>query len=245
MIHLHSGDCLEVMPQLQEKSINLILADLPYGTTNCKWDSIIPLDSLWQQYKRIIKENGAIVLFAAQPFTSQLIASNYPMFRYCWYWVKEKGTGFLNAKHQPMRSVEEICVFYTSRCIYNPQMVPLDKPYKHTLPISKSDINKNGIKSMGKTEREYVTYTHSFPKNILYYSRDKANKSLVPTQKPLELVKYLVKTYSNEDDTVLDNVMGSGTTGVACYELKRNFIGIEINKKHFSIAEQRLDFTLQ
>ncbi len=241
MTFLFEGDCLEILPTLESNSVDAIITDLPYGTTNCKWDSAIPLSPLWEQYERIIKDDKPIVLFSAQPFTTTLITSNVRKFKYCWYWVKEKGTGFLNAKKQPMRVVEEICVFYDKLHTYNPQMIPLEKPYKHTLPIKKSDINKGGIKSMAKEEREYVTYTHTFPKNTLFYPRDKANKGLVPTQKPVGLLEYLVKTYTNENDVVLDSCMGSGTTGIACLNLNRRFVGIELDKEHFAIAKDRLN----
>ena len=245
-MEIYNGDCLQVMPtSLEPNSIDAIIADLPYGTTKCKWDSIIPLELLWNEYKRLLKDNGVVILFSGQPFTTTLISSNIKMFKYCWYWEKEKGTGFLNAKKQPLRVIEEICVFSNAQGVYNPQMTLLDKPYRHTLPINQSDTVSNGIKSIDdrKPEREYVTYTHAFPKNVLKFTRDKANKSLVPTQKPLALIEYLIETYTNANDTVLDNVMGSGTTGVACQKLNRFFIGIEKNTTHFEIAKSRIKET--
>lgn len=234
------GDCLSVMGEIEPRSVDAVIADLPYGTTNCSWDTIIPLQPLWAAYHRVLKENGCVVLFSAQPFTSILISSNLPEFRYCWYWEKEKGTGFLNAKKQPMRVVEEICVFYKTKCTYNPKMVPLVKPYTHTLPAHKSDIH-NDVKSTSGGERTYKTYTHAYPKNVLKFPRDKANKSLVPTQKPLKLLEYLVETHTNPGDLVLDNTMGSGTTCLACKNLNRNYIDIEQNSKHYQIATARLN----
>lgn len=169
---IYCGDCLDLMPNIGSGSIDTIIADLPYGTTACKWDSIIPLNKLWTEYSRVIKKSGNIILFSGQPFTSVLISSNIPLYRYCWYWIKEKGTGFLNSKHQPLRAVEEICVFYKEKGTYNPQMILLEKPYKHTLPIKQSDTTNTGIKSIENPEkRQYKEYTHSFPKNILFFPK--------------------------------------------------------------------------
>ena len=242
MEQLYLSNCLDIMPSLEPHSIDAIIADLPYGVTRCKWDSEIPLDRLWTSYKRLLAPRGIIVLFAAQPFTSTLIASNPSMFKYCWYWKKEKGTGFLNAKHQPLRAVEEVCVFYKKKKTYNPQMIPLDKPYKHTLPLSKTDTTNSVRTFEGDPDnRERVLYTEKYPTNVLSFQRDKSNRGLIPTQKPVALMEYLVKTYTNPGDTVLDNVMGSGTTGVACKTLGRDFIGIELNPEHFKIAKERID----
>jgi len=241
---LFQGDCLDIMPLIPDKSVQLILADLPYGTTACKWDSIIDLDLLWKQYKRIIKDNGAIVLTASQPFTTKLISSNYEMFKYCWYWKKEKGTGFATSGKRPLMIVEDICVFYKKQPIYFPVKKPLKKPYKHTLPISKSKSggkdNINNITENG--DRIYKEYTHETPHQLLEYSRDNSNKGIHETQKPLELMKYLIKTYSNENDFVLDNTMGSGTCPLAAKELNRKFIGIEKEPKYYEIACQRCGF---
>lgn len=232
------GDCLDVMPNLASASVDAIIADLPFGITNCPWDSEIQLDKLWEQYKRLIKANGQIVLFSSQPFTANLIMSNPKMFKYCWYWQKERGTGFLNAKRQPLRVIEEICVFYW-KTKYNPQMIPIDRPYKHLLPIVQSDIN-NSVASCGKdAEKKYGEHKEAYPKNILKFARE--YKQLIPTQKPLSLLEYLVKTYSNESETILDNTMGSGTTGLACKNLNRKFIGIEKNPQHFEIAKNRIE----
>ena len=235
-IELLLGDCLQVMPTLSPNSIDAIIADLPFGITNCAWDSEIPLNKLWEQYLRLIKEDGQIVLFASQPFTSNLIMSNPKMFKYCWYWEKERGTGFLNAKKQPLRVIEEVCIFYKKHK-YNPQMRPIDKPYRHLLPIVQSDITNNVATCAPDAPKQYGHHTEAYPKNLIRFARDKA---LIPTQKPLALLEYLVKTFTNEGDLVLDNVMGSGTTGLACKKLSRNFIGIEMDAKHFEIAQNRI-----
>lgn len=241
-IELFNGDCLEIMKQIPDKSVDMVLADLPYGTTACSWDIIIPFKPLWEQYERVIKDNGAIVLFGSQPFTTALINSNIKLFKYCWYWEKDKGTGFAFSKKQPLRKIEEICVFYKRQPHYDSQGEKLDKPYKHTLPIKKSDsggITSNNLNPDGS--RKYVWYTHKKKHNLLYFSRDNANKGIHPTQKPVTLLEYLIKTYTNEGETVLDNVMGSGSTGVACINTNRKFIGIELDEKYFNIAKERIN----
>ena len=226
------------MAGLDASSIDCIIADLPYGITQAKWDCELPLESLWAEYKRLAKKNCPIVLFSAQPFTSKLISSNFKMFKYCWYWEKEKGTGFLNAKHQPLRCIEEICVFYTQEK-YHPQMIPLEKPYRHKLPTNASET----INDVASFENPvvYKEYTHAYPKNILKYPRDNSNKGIHSTQKPLALLEYLVKTYTNDGDCVLDNTMGSGTTCLAAKNLGRKYIGIEIDEKMFNVANQRIN----
>lgn len=240
-VKLLYGDCLELMKEIPGKSIDMILCDLPYGTTACKWDTIIPFEPLWEQYERIIKNNGAIVLTSSQPFTTALISSNIKLFKYCWYWEKDKGTGFAFSGKQPLRKIEEICVFYKKQPNYDSQGEKLDKPYKHTLPIEKSDsggITSDNLNPDGS--RKYVWYTHKKKHNLLYFSRDNANKGLHPTQKPVALFEYLIKTYTNEGETVLDNCMGSGTTGVACINTNRNFIGMELDDEYFEIAKWRI-----
>lgn len=236
------GDCLEVMKSIPDASVDAVIADIPFGVTNCKWDTPIPLGELWTHYLRVTKKTASIVLFAAQPFTSNLIMSKPKLFKYCWYWEKEKGTGFLNSKKQPLRCIEEICVFYRKQATYNPQMILSDKPRTRALPISNTDIhNKVGsIENGDPSKREYITYTHDYPKTILRFPRDNANRSLIPTQKPLKLAEYLVETHTNPGDVVLDNTAGSGTTLVACANLQRRFIGIEMDEKHFQIMEKRL-----
>jgi len=245
MIELIQGDCLQEMQNIPDKSIDAIICDLPYGTTQNKWDSVIPLDLLWEQYNRIIKDNGAIVLFSAQPFTSILVGSNLKMFKYEWVWDKVVPTNHLNAKRQPMRLHENICVFYKKQCTYNRQMT--DKPKEYQRPNRK--LVKDAFyetKNYGDAKRGFAEdsdHTKTNPKTIIQYSNGNgySKKSNHPTQKPLELLDYLVKTYTNENDIVLDNTMGSGTTAIACMNTNRNFIGIELDKHYFAIAKKRME----
>jgi DNA modification methylase len=246
LIDLKHGNCLDLMAEMADHSVDAIICDLPYGTTQCKWDLVIDSDLLWAQYLRIAKPDAPIVLFSAQPFTSKLILSQPDLYRYVWYWEKEKGTNFFRTGNQPLRVIEEICVFAkTSKYTYNAQMIPLDKPYRHTMPLKHSAITGKGTISAANTkeQREYKTYTHAHPKNILKFSRDNGNKGQVPTQKPIALMEYLVLTYTNSGDVVLDNTMGSGTTGVACKKLGRGFVGMEMDTKHFDIAKARIETT--
>lgn len=239
MNYIKHGDCLCLMDYIDDKSIDMILCDLPYGTTDCKWDSIIPFEPLWKQYKRIIKDNGAIVLFSAQPFTTKLISSNFKDYRYNWYWKKNNATGALFAKVQPMRCIEDICVFYKHKPTYNPQgLIQLKEPIV-SIPHSNGEVYKE------KKNPSVQTHT-GYPKHFLEFKNEVAgNKNrLHPTQKPVALLEYLIKTYTNERETVLDNCMGSGSTGVACINTKRNFIGFELDKKYFDIARQRIDNAL-
>jgi len=232
-ITLINGDCLVEMKNIQDNSIDLILTDLPYGVTACKWDSIIPLDQLWIQYKRIIKEDGNIVLTATQPFSSSLVMSNPEWFRYEWIWEKPQGTNPMLAKYQPMKNHEQILVFSKKRSKYYPQMTKGD-PYKAFISDSKQIGEVYGnLKSIHK-ENNGTRY----PKSVKKFKQDR--KGFHPTQKPLTLMKYLIKTYTQENDLVLDNTMGSGTTGVACYQLNRKFIGIELEKKYYDIAQKRI-----
>ena len=234
MIDLRQGDCLEVMKDIPDKSIDMILCDLPYGTTRNKWDSIIPLNDLWIQYERIIKDNGAIVLFSQMPFTAELVHSNLNLFKYEWIWEKDNGTGFLNAKKMPLKKHENILVFYKKLPTYNPQMRTGFKPYKC----------KQGRHSTnyGLYEQGHITESNGerYPIDIIEFKKD---SGLHPTQKPVALLEYLIKTYTNEGDTVLDNCMGSGSTGIASKELNRNFIGIEIDEKYYKIACERINNT--
>lgn len=246
IIDLRHGDCIELMKDVPSESVDAIICDLPYGTTQCAWDLALDFDSLWEQYMRVAKPTAPILLFSAQPFTSKLIMSRMDQYRYLWYWEKEKGTNFFRTGNQPLRVIEEICVFSRANgYTYNAQMIPLEKPYRHTMPLKHSAITGNGVISTDQTaeNRQYKTYTHAHPKNLLKFARDNGNKSLVPTQKPVALLEYLVKTYTNPGDTVLDNTMGSGTCGVACKRLGRSFIGMEMSKKHFKIAKTRIDDT--
>jgi len=242
-IKLYKGDCLDVMKKIPDKSIDMILCDLPYGTTACKWDTVIPFELLWMEYKRIIKDNSAIVLTASQPFTSALIMSNVKMFKYCWYWKKEKGVGFTFAKFRPLGQIEDVPVFGKGKIKYNPLMVKLDKPYTHVLPRTQTDTLNSGIKTCVNGNSVYKEYTHKYPTNVLEYARDSTkrnNKFKHPTQKPVALLEYLIKTYTLEGETVLDNCMGSGSTGVACVNTGRNFIGIEKDETYFEIAKKRI-----
>lgn len=239
MIDLRQGDCLELMKDIPDKSVNMILCDLPYGTTACKWDIVIPFDKLWKQYKRIIKDNGVIILHSDEPFTSQLINSNLKEFRYKWIWNKTRGSNFQNAHFMPMKSHEEICVFYKNKPTYNPQFW-YSKPYKTTERKRKKEIE--GLQGGSAANVCSATISEDgrrYPLSILTFKRD--GNRLHPTQKPVALLEYLIKTYTNENDTVLDNCMGSGSTGVACKHTNRNFIGIELDNDYFEIAKKRIN----
>ena len=231
-ITLMQGDCLEKMKEIADKSVDMILCDLPYGTTACKWDIVIPFEPLWEQYNRIIKPNGAIVLFGSEPFSTLLRYSNLKMYKYDWLWKKSQPTNFLNCKKQPLRVVENICVFYKKQCTYNPQMVELESQ-KMVKRTQKTIQTTNHFESINKS-----TYTEEYPRNILCYDNE---RNYHPTQKPVAMLEYLIKTYTNEGDTVLDNCMGSGSTGVACVNTGRNFIGIELDENYFNIAKERIE----
>ena len=239
-----NADCFDVFPFIEDKSIDAIICDLPYGTTSAKWDSVLPLDKLWEQYERIIADNGSILLFGGQPFISALIMSNLKMYKCVWYWKKEKGVGFTFAKFMPMRQIEEIVVFCKGKSVYNPIMIPLDKPYKHILPRRKAEtLSDCNIATCKNGESVYKEYTHKYPTNILEFARESTKRNVKyshPTQKPVELMEYLVKTYTNEGDLVLDNTMGSGTTNLACLKLNRKSIGIEKEKQYYDVAVRRL-----
>ena len=231
------GDCLELMKLIPDKSIDAIISDLPYGTTACKWDTIIPFEPLWEQYKRIIKDNGAIVLTASQPFTSALVMSNVKMFKYEWIWIKNRGSNFASVKKTPIKEHESVLVFYKNAPTYNPQMQErtgggvdrVRKPFKQTRDkISEHGVEVKGAEWLGELR---------FPSS---WQKVNCEVGLHPTQKPVALFEYLIKTYTNEGDLVLDNCMGSGTTGVACKNLNRNFIGIELDSEYFKIAEKRV-----
>ena len=232
-IDLIQGDCLERMKEIPSGSVDMILCDLPYGTTACKWDTVIPFEPLWAQYRRVAKRNAAIVLTAAQPFTSALVMSNPKAFRYCWVWEKPKATGHLQAKKRPMTAHEDICVFYWRLPTYNPQKAQ-GKPYK----ASRRTTNKDGVYGVVGEAREGNEEGLYYPRSVQRFSRP--HSTVHPTQKPVALMEYLIKTYTNEGDTVLDNCMGSGTTGVACVRTGRNFIGIERDEGYFKIAEDRI-----
>ena len=245
MIKLMHGDCLEKMAEVEDGSVDMVLTDPPYGTTDCKWDSIIPLEPMWEHLKRVIKPNGAIVMTASQPFTTTLIASNMKMFKYCWVWDKVVGTGFSMCKKQPLRSYEEIVVFYQRQPTYNPQMIKRDKPINSFNWKQDKRITNNGRFNSTSNEESKKVYKYKYPKSLLTVNRAEKEcnntKRLHPTQKPVALMEYLIKTYTNEGETVLDFTMGSGTTGVACKNLNRSFIGIEMDDKYFKIAEERIN----
>lgn len=233
---LLQGDCLKLMKDLPDGSVDLILCDLPYGTTDCSWDTVLPFDALWAEYNRLLKLDGAAVLFAAQPFTTQLIDSNPRAFRYCWYWLKNQATGFTFARYQPMRQIEDICVFYRKHGTYNPQGLQVVKGAK---PKRRKLLPDDSVYKMDTLMQEYTPRFKNYPKNVLQFSTE---RGLHPTQKPVPLLEYLVRTYTNEGDTVLDNCMGSGSTGVAVKRVGgRHFVGIEQNQVYFDIARKRIE----
>lgn len=232
MVDLRCGDCLELMKNIPDKSIDMILCDLPYGTTRNKWDSTISLDKLWEQYERIIKDNGVIALFSQMPFTAELVHSNLNLFKYEWIWKKDNGTGFLNAKKMPLKIHENIEIFYKKLPMYNPQMRTGFKPYS----VKQGRHSSN----YGNYEEGHLTISggERYPIDVIKYKKD---SGFHPTQKPVALLEYLIKTYTNENDLVLDNCMGSGSTGIACINTNRNFIGIEIDEHYFKIAKERIE----
>lgn len=231
------GDCLQLMKDIPDGAVDLILCDLPYGTTDCSWDSVLPFEPLWAEYDRLLKLDGAAVLFSAQPFTTQLIQSNRKAFRYCWYWMKNQPTGFAFARYQPMRKVEDVCVFYRKHGTYNPQgLQAIPKPKTIRPCHRRADFVYSAELRQG-----YTTRFTNWPKNVLEYHTE---RGLHPTQKPVPLLEYLVRTYTNEGDTILDNCMGSGSTGVAVKRVGgRHFIGMEKNKEYFDIARERIEGT--
>lgn len=245
-IELLHGDCLELMKDIPDGSVDMILCDLPFGTTSCKWDKVIPFEPLWEQYKRIIKDNGAIVLFGSEPFSSYLRLSNIKGFKYDLVWQKSKSGSAFTAKYRPVNKHEMISVFSKGgkKTKYNPQMTK-GKPYKRTHKISEADINNHQI---GFNRKEVVSVNdgYRYPITVLDFPQKWRRQDQVhPTQKPVALCEYLVKTYTNEGDTVLDNCMGSGSTGVACVNTNRNFVGIELDKQYFEIATKRIAEALQ
>lgn len=244
---VHEGDCLTIMKDIPDKSVDMILCDLPYGTTACKWDTIIPFDKLWEQYERVIKDNGAIVLTAAQPFTSALVMSNPKLFKYDWTWRKPRGTGHLNAKKQPMRDKEDILVFYKRQSTYNPQFTEGE-------PYSAMKGGKNSRESL-KGDTTYGTFMNGaeyrndnsgfrYPRQVLEFGVVERG-TVHPTQKPVELFEYLIKTYTNKGEIVLDNCLGSGTTAIAAINTNRNFIGIEREPEYVTIARQRISDAME
>ena len=229
-IWLMQGDCLERMKEIPDGSVDLVLCDLPYGTTQNKWDSVIPFADLWGQYQRICR--GMVVLTAAQPFTSALVMSNPEAFKYSWVWNKKSPTGHLNAKKQPMRKTEDVCVFALGPSVYNPQGLEYMPRIKRRNPATV------GSASYGNHGNESVAEWKGYPTNLIEFAQDRGK--VHPTQKPVALMEYLIRTYTNEGETVLDNCMGSGTTGVACANLGRKFIGVEMDETYFNIAKKRI-----
>ena len=232
-IDLKLGNCLDIMKQIPDGSVDMVLTDPPYGTTQCKWDAVVPLEPMWKQLKRVTKKNGAIVITASQPFTSVLVMSNVKMFAYEWVWVKSKITGVLNAKKMPVRKHEQVLVFSNTKTTgtYNPQGL-----------VAKGTITKQGGNSDNygsRSSEPYMQEWTNWPRDVLEVPSE--GKTVHPTQKPVALMEYFIKTYTNEGETVLDFTMGSGTTGVAAKNLGRSFIGIELDEGYFNIAKERIE----
>jgi site-specific DNA-methyltransferase (adenine-specific) len=242
MIDLIQGDCLEVMKTIKDKSIDAIITDPPYGTTACKWDSVIPFDLMWEQLNRIIKPNGAIVLFGSEPFSSALRMSNIKNYKYDWKWIKDKGSNFGVAKYRPINTSEDLIVFSNKVLKYKPQMRVTDKKSNRG---GKAKIKESSVYGKNGFKQSYRDTNIKYPINCIKFNtpkhNDKRNGSLHPTQKPVDLMEYLIKTYTNEGETVLDFTMGSGSTMVACQNTNRNGIGIEKDKNYFEIAEKRIE----
>lgn len=232
---LHNADCFDVFPSIADGSVDLVLTDIPYGTTQCKWDSVLDLQMMWAHLYRIAKPSAAIILFSAQPFTSVLVASNLRDWRTEWVWEKGNATGFLNAKKQPLRAHENIEVFYRRQPTYNPQMTD-----GHERKTSKRKSVNSECYGKALNLTEYDS-TKRYPRDVQFFSSDKQKGNFHPTQKPVSLMRYLIETYSNAGETVLDFTMGSGTTGVACMDVNRNFIGIEKDKEIYQVACARMD----
>ena len=231
-MNLINEECLQAMQGIPDKSVDMILCDLPYGTTANQWDHIIPVVPLWNEYERIIKDNGAIVLFTQPPFNFKLAYPRLNLFRYEWIWVKENATGFLNARRMPLKLTENILVFYKKLPTYHPQgVIDLEEP----ILIDKVGNSRN----YRSKHRTYLKKQKNFPKNVLAFARDK--DKLHPTQKPVALLEYLIRTYTNEGEIILDNCMGSGSTGVACVNTGRSFIGIELDSEYYEVAKQRIN----
>jgi site-specific DNA-methyltransferase (adenine-specific) len=249
---IYHGDCLVEMDKIPDHSVDMILCDLPYGTTACKWDVIIPFEPLWEHYWRVLKKNGAAVLFGSQPFSSILISSEIKKFKYEWIWEKGRASGFVHAKNKPMKAHENILVFSqgttihanqsSCRMTYNPQM-ECGKPYKRLNTSTTKTGNLAHAPSKANLDYVGTVVENSgtrYPRSVQFFSHHNVG-NFHPTQKPVNLLEYLIKTYTNEGETVLDNCMGSGSTGVACVNTNRNFIGIEKEEKYFNIAKDRID----
>lgn len=235
---LYQGDCLKILPNIKEKSIQIILIDPPYGTTPLKWDNELNFDFLWKEYIRLLKDNGCICIFGQEPFSTKVRNSNLQDYRYDWYWIKERLTNVFQVKRRPGKIVENIMVFYPNQCVYNPQKTI------HTGPKVTNKIGKNArfsdTQGGNKKPLEYHDDGTRYPNQVLHFNRENSHTLVHPTQKPVSLLEYLIKTYTNENDIVLDNCMGSGSTGVACMNTHRRFIGIEKEEKYFNIAVSRI-----
>jgi len=234
---IYNEDCLEGMKRIADGAVDCIITDLPYGTTACAWDSVIPFEPLWEQFKRVTKPNAAIVLFCCQPFTSALVMSNPKHYKHHWIWLKNRGTGFQVAKYRPMMQTEDVIVFNNRDTLtYNPQMIKLDKPY-----YARNASGSNGTNPLANFNEGGKMVSEKYPTNVLPFDKVDEQEVKHPTQKPVDLLRYLILTYSNEGDTILDATIGSGTTAVAALMEKRHFIGFETNKEYFDIAQQRID----
>ena len=234
---LYNECCFTAFTDVEDESVDLLLVDLPYGTTNCKWDSVLPLDKLWKEYNRVCKKNAAMIFTAAQPFTSALIMSNPKNFKYSWVWEKSKATGYLNAKKMPMRAHEDVCVFYRKPPTYNAQMWQ-STPYNKGTALRPTDVYGKQTETTVKNDSGL-----RYPRTVQYFKTAESEgkgKSIHPTQKPVALMSYLIRTYTNPGELVLDNTMGSGTTGVAALNEGRSFVGMEIDEKYFLHAEERM-----
>ena len=237
---LLQGDCLELMKDIPDKSVDLILCDLPYGTTRNSWDEVIPFDKLWTQYNRIIKDNGAILLFAQGKFYINLVSSNMKLFRYDLVWDKQLISGFLNAKRMPLRQHEQIAVFYKHLPTYNPQFTEGKPLHSKGTAYKTKELTNNNYGEFKATDDDRAGSTQKYPTSIVRFQKPHPSAVIHPTEKPIELLEWLIKTYTNEGDTVLDNCMGSGSTGVACKNTNREFIGMELDEKYFKIACDRI-----
>lgn len=239
-IQLWQGDCLKLMNKIKDSSIDCIVCDLPYGTTECKWDIIIPFEKLWKHYERIIKDNGAIILFGVEPFSSKLRLSNLALYRYDWFWVKNTAGNFAQAPYMPLRNIENICVFSKATIAQNSKnrMSYYPQGVKEIFKMTKGK-KASAFRPNRKTQKDFIQKGTGYPKQLLEFKKD--TPSIHPTQKPVALLEYLIKTYSRTGEVILDNCMGSGTTGVACKRLNRSFIGIELDETYFKLAKKRID----
>jgi len=235
---IHHADCLEFMKGLPDKCIDLVLCDLPYGTTSNEWDAVIPFNELWLQYNRLIKDNSAIILTCSQPFTTELISSNKTMFKFCWYWEKAKGANIGTTSFMPLKIIEEIAIFGNGKLKYNPQKIKLMRPYTRDFRGNKETVSKSA--NIQKRLDEVKTYNESTPVNLIYSAVD-ADGRIHPTQKPIKLFEYLILTYSDKNNVVLDNCSGSGTTALACHNTDRNFICIEKDADYHAASVKRLE----